>query len=258
MPRRTGEETRQLLLRTGVEMLLARGVSAGVGHIRLQEVVRRAQLTTGAAYRLWADQDDFHRDLAVEVTRMRDEAPAAEIRQVLDDPAMAGVGWEEVVRLATEGHIRSVHDRGSREDRLFAAALALRSTARTWDDLAEASLARHEQSMREFEEIYGLLMTAHGYRMRPPLVLRDFTTAMAALAEGFAVQAVEGAPHPTFSGAGARAGVEGEPDAIDLAGGDWTLFGLAVRTLVQGFMTADGPDDEDAARPEAPPDQEKP
>lgn len=46
-----------------MEMLLERGVSAGVGHIRLQEVVRRAQLTTGAAYRLWADQDDFHRDL---------------------------------------------------------------------------------------------------------------------------------------------------------------------------------------------------
>lgn len=33
-------------------------------HIRLQEVLRRAGLTTGAAYRLWAKQNDY-RDLAV-------------------------------------------------------------------------------------------------------------------------------------------------------------------------------------------------
>ena len=41
MGRRTGDETRALLLRVGMQMLLERGVSAGVQHIRLQEVLRR-------------------------------------------------------------------------------------------------------------------------------------------------------------------------------------------------------------------------
>lgn len=78
MPRRTGEQTKDLLIRTGIAMLLDRGTSAGVSHIRLQEVVRRAGLTTGAAYRLWADQDAFHHDLAVAATSWRSDAPAAE------------------------------------------------------------------------------------------------------------------------------------------------------------------------------------
>ena len=52
MGRRTGDETRALLLRVGMQLLLERGVSAGVQHIRLQDVLRHAGLTTGAAYRL--------------------------------------------------------------------------------------------------------------------------------------------------------------------------------------------------------------
>ena len=43
MPRRTGEQTKDLLIRTGIAMLLDRGITAGVSHIRLQEVVRRAE-----------------------------------------------------------------------------------------------------------------------------------------------------------------------------------------------------------------------
>ena len=78
MPRRTGEQTKDLLIRTGLAMLLDRGITAGVSHIRLQEVVKRAGLTTGAAYRLWADQDAFHHDLAVAAARWRSDVPVAQ------------------------------------------------------------------------------------------------------------------------------------------------------------------------------------
>jgi hypothetical protein len=57
-----------------MQMLLERGVSAGVQHIRLQDV-RHAGLTTGAAYRLWADQSDYQRDLAVAMVRLRLSEP---------------------------------------------------------------------------------------------------------------------------------------------------------------------------------------
>src|SRR5690606_4054701 len=71
VPRRTAAETRQLLLDTGVEMLYETGISPPVAHIRLQNVLRRAGLTTGAAYRIWANQEDFQLDLAEEATLRR-------------------------------------------------------------------------------------------------------------------------------------------------------------------------------------------
>lgn len=254
MARRTGEETRKLLLQTAAEMLLARGIVAGVAHIRLQDVVRRARLTTGAAYRLWPNQDDFHRDLALEVIRMRDEAPAVELQQLFDDPELAGIGWDEVIRLASAAHLRSLRPRGTREDRLFLTALALRAAAGSQQDLARAGADRHRQSEADYEEGYAMLMRAHGYRMRSPLRLADFTAAMAALAEGFAIQSVEGIPHPSFGpdpgpgpeGCGPDAcGPEGTGSAaIDLGGRRWTLMGLAVRALVEGFMVRDEPAEE--------------
>ena len=200
MPRRSGAETRQLLLRTGVEMLLERGVSAGVSHIRLQQVVRRAQLTTGAAYRLWADQDDFHRDLAVAITRLRDTSPVADIHSVIDDPRMLGAGLDEVIRLAAAAHVQAISGADPRGSRLFLVALALRASARTWDDLTQASIERHLESIADFAEVYRLLMSMHNYRMRPPLTVEDFAVAMAALGEGFAVHGdrrsfASGVPH---------------------------------------------------------------
>lgn len=235
MPRRSGEETKALLLQTGMEMLLDRGVSAGVGHIRLQEVVRRAQLTTGAAYRLWADQDEFHRDLAVAVTRWRYDAPIAETSRILETVYDPQSSLDEVIRLAAEAHIRSISGDASPSSRLFLITLALRASARSGADLGVASVDRHLESVATFAEIYALLMTAHGYRMRPPLTVFDFTVAIAALGEGFAVQAIEGIAHPVY-----RAD-QPDHDGIDLSGGEWTLFALSVRAVLHGFMTKDPP-----------------
>ena len=48
------------------------------------EVLRRAGLTTGAAYRLWADQNDYQRDLAVAMVRLRLSSPADYARVAVD------------------------------------------------------------------------------------------------------------------------------------------------------------------------------
>jgi hypothetical protein len=52
MSRRTGDETCHLLIETGIALLHERGATPGVSHIRLQDVLKRAGFTTGAAYRL--------------------------------------------------------------------------------------------------------------------------------------------------------------------------------------------------------------
>lgn len=235
MPRRTGADTRALLLETGMEMLLQRGISAGVGHIRLQEVVRRAGLTTGAAYRLWADQDDFHRDLSVALARRRHDRPVDGTLGAIEQVLATGASLDEVIRLAAATHVRSFDGEAgvgeSRSSRLFLIALALRATSQTWTELKDASTDRHTESVDAFAQLYGRLMQAYGYRMRTPYVIQDFAVAMAALGEGFALHAIEGLQHPVRT---IDPGQEGPP-------GEWTLFGICVRGLIAEFMTVDGP-----------------
>jgi len=243
MARRTGDETRALLLRVGMQMLLERGVSAGVQHIRLQEVLRRAGLTTGAAYRLWADQNDYQRDLAVSMVRLRlRTSPTAYAREAVEKLVAEGADGDDVIRAAAAAHVQSISIDADRPDHAldaqqFLVTLALRATAETWPELKEASRERHDGSIAAFAEFYVYLMEAYGLRMRSPLTVEDFTAVMAAMSEGFALRAVEGIPHPTFEVGAAE----------DIPEGTWTLFALGVRALISGFMTPI----EDAGRPGA-------
>lgn len=230
MVRRTGEETRALLLRVGMQMLMERGVTAGVQHIRIQDVLRRAGLTTGAAYRLWVDQTDYQRDLAVAMVRLRLSGPADYARAAVEDLIAAGASGDDVIRAASAAHLRSASvDTDDPADAMdaqsFLIALALRTTAQTWPELTEASRERHRDSIAAFAEFYAHVMTAYGLRMREPLTVEDFTEAMAALGEGFAVRALEGIDHPTYD--------VGPDDEIPE--GPWTLFALGVRALVNEF-----------------------
>ncbi|MCT9819760.1 hypothetical protein N3K63_05595 [Microbacterium sp. W1N] len=235
MGRRTGEQTRELLLRVGMQMLFERGASAGVQHIRLQEVLRRAGLTTGAAYRLWSDQDEYQRELAVAMLTLRVGDPAESARAAVEPLIAAGASGDEVIRTAAEAHVSSTwapgEDAASTLDaKQFLIALALRTTATTWPELRDASRERHRDSVASYARLYGDLMTAYGLRMKPGLTVEDFTEAMAASGEGFAIHALAGMAHPSFD-----LDEEGGPT------GRWPLFGLVVRALVYGFMIV--PDD---------------
>lgn len=230
MGRRTGNETRTLLLRVGMQMLLERGASAGVQHIRLQEVLRRAGLTTGAAYRLWADQSDYQRDLAVAMVRLRLSSPTDHTRAAVADLVAAGADGDDVIRAAADDHVRSatagLDDPADALDaQQFLISLALRVTARTWPELREASEERHRESIAAYAEFYGSLMTAYGLRMKAPLTVTDFADAVAAMGEGFAVRALEGIDHPRYTAG----------DEDEIPPGAWTLFALSVRALVNEF-----------------------
>lgn len=227
MPRRTGEQTKDLLIRTGLAMLLDRGITAGVSHIRLQEVVKRAGLTTGAAYRLWADQDAFHHDLAVAAARWRSDVPVAQTWGRIGDLVGSRAPLMEVVRQGAQAHVDTFDDEErsrQRSARSFLTALALRASSASWPDLQDASVARHTDSVREFAALYSTLLGAYRRRMREPFTVEDFTVAMAALGEGFALHAIEGIPHPHLQWP--------HPPGV---GEDWTLFGVSVWALIEGY-----------------------
>jgi AcrR family transcriptional regulator len=232
MSRRTGDETRHLLIETGIALLHERGAIAGVSHIRLQDVLKRAGLTTGAAYRLWPDQEHFHRELAVAATRWRDDVPITRTIAAIHHLVETRAPLVEVIRAGSAAHVESFGDVGG-EDRLpfgtFLTTLALRATAQHSEDLKAASRARHEESVDSFVELYATLMRVYGLQMRAPFTVRQFAVALAALGEGFALQAIEGESHPVLQ----IADGDGEPTQ------EWTLFGAAVKVLVEGFMVTD-------------------
>ncbi len=223
MARRSAEDTRRVILDTALRLLLERGPSAGVQHIRLQEVLRSVGLTTGAAYRIWNDQDHFHRELATEMVLLR-FAPPTESAVVATEGADT---FEEVIRLACADHVRYVSvfhtDPGSRRSHAFLTALALRTAAGAWPELRDASMKRHSDSIDQFTAFYTSMLDRFSMRMRPPLSVRDFAEAMASIGEGFAVRAAEGLEHPVFI------------DEDDPERREWTLMGITVRELVRGM-----------------------
>ena len=108
MTRNRAEDTRRLLISVGLRLLHERGPSAAVGHIRLSSVLRRAGLTTGAAYRIWDDQIAYQRDLALEAMRFRDhvsnEGTVAAVVPAILDPSGS---WHEAIRHGAEVNLRS-------------------------------------------------------------------------------------------------------------------------------------------------------
>jgi AcrR family transcriptional regulator len=240
MVRRTADDTRRLILEAALQMLLERGATAGLQHIRLQEVLRSVGLTTGAAYRIWADQTDFHRDLAVEMVGLRFAPPVTSASVAIQQVLESGGSLDDVARVAALDFVTYASkfhlEPESRDSHAFITALALRTAAGSWPELRVASAERHRGSIAAFAEFYGALLQRYGRRVRSPLTIVDFTEAMAALGEGFAVRAAEGLDHPTYD----------IPEGAEMPSGDWTLFGIGIQGLVAAFTI---PVSEDEAFP---------
>lgn len=212
-----------------MQMMFERGASAGVHHIRLQEVLRRVGLTSGAAYRLWADQEEYQRDLAVALVELRLGPPDAGAGRAVEQLIASGSSFDEVLIAGTASHLigadLAMSERDSRESRLFLTVFALRSSAQTWPELQAASRRRHEESVAVFADFYRRIMLAYRMRMREPFAVEDFTEAMAALGEGFALRSVQGLDHVEFNRADPRR-----------HRGVWSLFAVAARGLVDEFI----------------------
>lgn len=228
--RRSASETRELLIQTGIELLMERGVVAGVSHIRLKEVVAQAGLTTGAAYRLWDNQDHFHRDLAVAATQWRDEAPMAVTLRAVRPLVEAKAPMVDVIRAAAAAHIVGVSRRPEPVEPddprppPFLTSVALRASTCTDPELRAANLKRHRDQVNPYIDLYQFLMDLYGRRLRPPLTIEHFANTLAALGEGFALQINEGEVHPVLA-------VEHDDGECH----EWTVFGLAVQAIVDRF-----------------------
>lgn len=220
MGRRTVENTRQLLLDVGVRLLFERGANGGVTHIKLSEVAAASDLTTGAAYRCWDNQDAFHSDLATAAVRWRDAEPIAATVARITKLVETRAPLDEVIRVAAEENLFSYP-----EDTAFLTTIALRACGPTDEGLAAAGRDRLATAIDSSATMYAALLQIYGLRPRAPFTVVHLALTLAALSEGFSLQAMSGSPHP-------RIERDDLPPDVDP---DWTLFAVGVEAVVAHY-----------------------
>ncbi len=220
MNRRSAEQTRQLLLDTAVQILHEKGPAAGVLHVRLSDVVARAGLTTGAAYRLWDDQQDFHDALAVAAMRWRDRSMLARTTNAAFAVVAQGGRLEDLLRAAGAANVQALP-----ADNGIMTTLALRAAAYNQPSLLHASAERSQDMTASFGALYRELLRTYRLRMCAPFTLEHLSAGMSALVDGFGVQTACGELHPE----------------VVLEDGRWTLLGVCLTALVRHMTEPDAP-----------------
>ena len=68
-PRLTDEQTEKRMLATAAQALSREGLTVSLDHIRLEDVIREADVSRSTAYRRWPNKDLFLGDLLLELAR---------------------------------------------------------------------------------------------------------------------------------------------------------------------------------------------
>lgn len=150
-------------------------------------MARAADLTTGAAYRVWDNQEAFHRDLTVAAIRHRDTDSIRATVQRINQAVAANAPLSEVLRI---GAVANMYPNGPTDP--FLIALSLRTLSGAVPALTEASQQRHAESMASFEALYQAILDRYSLRMRAPFGIEALSHSLAALAEGFTIQSMNG------------------------------------------------------------------
>lgn len=228
VPRRDKEATRQLLLETGFELMLERGINPGWG-VRVSEVTERVGLTTGAAYQIWngsrtvhgaGGQDLFHQDLALyALDRIVSDASATHTHNVWE-LATAGASLDRIMQQfgATEWTELS-------EPSQFACFIAMLASAPSNPDLREASRDAYRASTVHLVDAYTKLFDHYGLEVVPPHTVEHVVTSVLALADGLCLRALI-EPDAVPDDVHAPAGV-----ADDAASGAWHLLSVGSRAI---------------------------
>lgn len=107
MSARTKEQTRQLMLETGKELLEEHGVPEEIP-IKLSDVLARLKLTTGAAYHIWDSQDAYRRDLTLYVNESMASPTESNMHQLIDE--CKAEDFSATVRATAKRYLQSYMD----------------------------------------------------------------------------------------------------------------------------------------------------
>jgi hypothetical protein len=226
--RRDKETTRQLLLETGFEMMLERGLEVGWG-VRLAEVTERVGLTTGAAYQIWngsrtrhgsGGQDRFHHDLALyAMDRLISEtsvAHTATVRKLADE----GASLDRVLRTVAPDDFATIAEPAE-----CAVFMSLIAAAASDPELARAGATSYRLVTEHYCATFTKLLDHYGLEVVPPNSIEDVVVSIIALGDGLAMRSIVDPDAVTDSH-------ESPADASDDACEPWHLFAIGTRALI--------------------------
>ena len=208
MPKRSREQTRELMLRAATELVCEgvadpgdTAISAVLAYVQLTEVAARATaivraelreslgdevaaITTGAIYQVWPNQGDFQADLLFHLAEL-DAASGPgieEVAAIVDEAVAAGTPLPDALAAMIEHSFRH-----TRRSAVFAATLGLYprcANARVRQALGHGD----EQFAAAIRPVWQRLLDGYGLRVRPPYTVDDLAVSIATLIEGGALQ----------------------------------------------------------------------
>ncbi|MFD1934975.1 MULTISPECIES: TetR/AcrR family transcriptional regulator [Nonomuraea] len=245
--RLSDEETEQRMLDTALDMVNLTGLTVGLDHIGLEDVIRDAGVSRSAVYRRWPYKDLFFSDLLRQIAKAATPAvaDAGAALELINGFARDHLDWlespegrrrlcAEMLRLGAAHDFEAIH--GSTEWRTY---LALHATflsledGELRDDVRE-SLGRAERAFVEriasrYRHLAGLL----GYRLRAELgaTFETMATLAQATMRGMVTMALS---TPEVATLRLRSAPLGEDRPAD-----WSLPALGIAATAFTFLEPD-------------------
>jgi hypothetical protein len=241
--RRSREEIRELLLRTGAVIVC----EEGVGSLTFGRVFRRLEEETGIRItnasvigRVWENQADFRADVLVAVALEESEnevertvsAVSPALTEIdLSSPESRQRTMRELCRLGGAANLLVMREGGNWPLWVGAWQLALAQESSDYQKRIQTALVEgHDAFNERIEEVYLAVADALGYRVRAPLTLNQFTIAADALGQGIGLRDQFDSRH--MDAIWLPTGANGELQ-------EWTLFAIGFECLVQRFFEID-------------------
>ncbi|MEM7326581.1 MAG: hypothetical protein AAF531_26075 [Actinomycetota bacterium] len=174
--------TRAAILQRAYEMYLAGELDPG--DERLSLVLDSLGYTTGAGYQIWANQAAFRKELAVYVADNIQYASLEPIAEEAIELAMRQLPFEEHVLHAGDLFVKVYQER---EDFFLSLRFFAMSSDRP-EEITKSLVDAYERSTWEAEEILKSGLERFGRRFREPFTMRDLTTTLTAMLEGFSLR----------------------------------------------------------------------
>ena len=230
--RRSLDETRELLLDTGVTMLIDSGVKVTLGAINLMDVCRAAGLTTaGSAYKIWDTQEDYRTALLRHL--LREAVPTTEaidlVTAALEAPDTDLPDITELIR-----SVAAVSAQGAIGDKSSPVYLALWLAAHHDPVLADELDTADRELIDAYAAMYDALLARYDREWRPPFTSRLLAVSLSALVEGLDLRsrAVPSLVNdPLMRATGGTDGTNGTNGTDQ----EWHLFACGVEALFHAF-----------------------
>jgi hypothetical protein len=246
-PRVSREDLRTLFIEAGRSILREEGLGAGGEALTFKRVSERVEADVGIRVtnasligRVWANQYDYQTDVLATVAA---DDSASEIAQTVEGlaPLLADLdvsteegrryAMREACRLSAAANMAALGR--SRDWAIWIGVWAVTAVGAATERRRriEAALERSYLDVTErMESVYRASIDLAGFRVRPGLSIRQFTIAVAALAEGCVLR--DRVDADQMNGIMRPTGRNGEEQ-------EWTLFGLALEALAEQFFELD-------------------